>query len=409
MTMATRSEGSDGHNGYDNDHNIGVDATVHRSIEIIDEWRLEISSLTSASNVGTLCRTCGCKGNAKEQLQELQVIAEKQHRRLQTLQATVAAMNKEVTELREMATSSVENFYARSDLVERAVLCDTNGRNAIVLGRLLDLASRLILNAAICTFFPDLPTAQKNATKQQQLDLLQRHLNPDEMVDTKGLLDDAYFLIEVEAQGVEDPVLSWPRGASYKEKAQRLCQRIFAHLDASKNEAESQRKLIEANTTLLSDSKPRMDAKKAELERLRSHLQQMERQTSVSSNQEGSRPILGKRSRSSSVSNPSDLPSVTWSQLSNTEKISRLDKEIQLLEDSIRIANDNLTKAHDRLPRLESSVRVLQKGSQIMQDEFLLIDFIVNEKKVERYPYTRSKEYVECMVSAWKRNEKELN
>ncbi|KAL5535903.1 hypothetical protein ACEPAF_3997 [Sanghuangporus sanghuang] len=399
MTMATRSVVSDD----DNEYHIGVHAAAHRSIEIIDEWRLEISSLTSVSNAATLCKTCGCKGNAEGQLQALQIIADKQLRRLQKLQETVVAMKQDVSELREVSKSEVESLYTRSDFVERAVLSDTNLKDAIVLGRVSDLASRGILDAAICTFFPDLPTAQKDAAKKQQLDLLQRHLDPEGIVDTKGLLDDAYFLIEVEAQYAKDPVLSWPRGASYKEKAQRLRQRIFLHLDSFKHEVESQRKLIEVNTTLSSDSKSRMDAKKAELERLRS-LQQSERQTAASSNQERSQPVLGKRSRSLSVSNSSDLPSVAWSQMSNIEKISRLNKEIQLLEDSIRIANDNLTKAHDQLTRLEPIVRVLQKGSQVMRDETLLIGFIV-DKTSESYPDTHLEEYGECLVNIAKRND----
>ncbi|KAL5494842.1 hypothetical protein ACEPAI_304 [Sanghuangporus weigelae] len=149
-------------NDSDDEPQPDLRATFHDFTEIVDEWRVEIADKESAEDIGTACATCGNKEGVKRQTQDLQSLIDKQLQLLGQLEEKASTLERGILEVIERSKRHVGLMCPRTQLVERAVLGDVYAKDAITFIRVSSFVTRCILDATICTFFPDLSAVRED-------------------------------------------------------------------------------------------------------------------------------------------------------------------------------------------------------------------------------------------------------
>ncbi|KAL5533833.1 hypothetical protein ACEPAG_293 [Sanghuangporus baumii] len=352
-------------NDSDDESQSDLRATFNDFAEIVDEWRVEIADNKSAEDIGTVCATCGNKEGVKRQTQDLQSLIDKQLQLLGQFEEKASTLRRGIREVIERSRQHTDLMRSRTLLVERAVLGDDHAKDAITFIRVSSFVTSCILDATICTFFPDLFAVREDEIKKEQLKSLQSHINLDGLVDMKGFLQDFCYIEDVGCQTTGMDESRQRKEIPFKVMIERLQARIREHLDKYEHEAKLQNDLVETKTENIS-------LLEVELERR-------------------------KRKLRSSTLKQDDCPGPCSDELGDHITVSPdSEKEINLAESRIHAVRGELKKGHDELARLNPLILKLKKGWEFIEDDSM-IDALTFDYPPD--PRTYSQEYIDNMLS----------
>ncbi|KAL5535902.1 hypothetical protein ACEPAF_3996 [Sanghuangporus sanghuang] len=327
-------------NDSDDEQQSDLRATFHDFADIVDEWRVEIADNESAEDNGTL---------------------------LVQLQEKASTLERDIREVIERSKRHTDLMRPRTKLAERAVLGDVyaDSDDAITLIHVSYSVSRCILNATICTFFPDLSAVREDEIKKEQLKSLQSHIGLDGLVDMKGFLQDFYYIEDVGCQTTEKNESRQRAKIPFKVVIERLRTRVREHLVKYEREAKLQNDLVESRRENISLLEIELERRKR---KLRPSTLKQDDHPGPSSDQ------LGKHTTASSDS----------------------EKEINLAESRIHAIRGELKKARDELARLNPLILKLKRGWEFIEDDNV-INTLVFDYPPD--PRTYSQEYIDNMLN----------
>ena len=350
-------------------------ATFHDFTQVIDEWRAELVDCASFKSDGATCSTCGNTESAKRQLQEVQLSVNKQLERLNQLQDIASSLERDILRVLDKSKQHVDRMIPRAMLVERAILCvselsqlfnhlrkladiriqDTNAQRAITQNCAMNAAILYILEAAICSYVPDLSAAKDDETVRN-LKSLFSHLECDGS-DVEGFLRDCYFLEDAEVRAT---------GFSHGKMAERLRARIQTDLSRYQQAATTQRELVSAKSNLI---------------------------TLLESTLAKEQNCAGKGTITSSVSR---LFFLDYGRV-ETSSWQSLKQEIMDTEDHIRTAKLELLELRAKFTRLQTLVLKLERGWEFARDD-KLFKLLIVDYSGPLFPREHSKEFADNML-----------